>query len=465
MVTVPTTPAEWLPILADRLDRESASVARLRCYVDGNAPLPEMGPKTKATWLAFQKKARTNYGGIACTSRANRIRYRDVRVGDDDQSEASLTARRIARNNRLSMQVADAVWNMLAARRGYLVAGHAPDGSAVITSESPELFYAEPDPIYPWRTRASIKVWRDTVAEIDYALVWVPGLRQRFSRPSFTSADTRTVRVVASGGWEPDDIEPDSYDGDPPVWILDRRDGKGLIETHTDLIDRINLGKLQRLSTTAIQAFRQRALQRAEGAERLPETDKDGKPIKWEEIFEPAPGALWELPEGFNIWESSPTDIRMMLDGEKSDAREFAAVVGLNVSVLMPESANQTATGAQNTTQQEVDDCEAMIDRISLATAACILTSLRIEGIEVEGTIEVSFEPPGVITMAEQFDALSKGQVAGVALETLQKHVLGWSADMIAEDTANRTRAQAMSVMAALTRPAPQQPAETPAAV
>lgn len=37
-------------------------------YVDGNAPLPEMGPKTKATWLAFQKKARTNYGGIACTS-------------------------------------------------------------------------------------------------------------------------------------------------------------------------------------------------------------------------------------------------------------------------------------------------------------------------------------------------------------------------------------------------------------
>lgn len=181
----------------------------------------------------------------------------------------------------------------------------------------------------------------------------------------FTIADTRTVRVVASGGWEPDDLEPDLYDGDPPVWILDRRDGKGLIETHTDLIDRINLGKLHRLSTTAIQAFRQRALKKDKDAPPLADVDRDGQPIKWDEIFEPAPGALWDLPEGVDIWESSTTDIRMMLDGEKSDAREFAAVVGLNVSVLMPESANQTATGAQNTTQQEVDDCEAMIDRIS----------------------------------------------------------------------------------------------------
>lgn len=450
-----STPEQWLPVLAERLDRESAVVGQLRNYVNGNAPLPEAGAKTKATWLAFQRKALTNYGGIACTSRANRIRYRDVRVGDDDQSDVSKAARRIARDNRLPMQVADAVWDMLSARRGYLVAGRDAEGRAVITSEKPELFYAEPDPVYPWKVRAAIKVWRDTVERVDYALVWVPGGRQEFFRPSFTDSDTKTVRLLAVGDWMPaGDLE--LYDGAPPVWIMDRRDGMGLIEPHTSLIDRMNTTRLQRLSTMAIQAFRQRALKKSADAPPVPDKDANGQPIKWEEVFEPAPGALWDLPEGVELWESQTTDITPMLAAEKADAREFSAVTGLNISVLMPDSANQTAEGARNTTQMEIDDCAAMIDRITLAVAACLLTSLRIEGIEPEGTIEVAFEPPGAVSVAEQFDALSKGIAAGISLATLQKHILGWSADMIAEDDTNRRRMQAREQLAALAGAAPQ---------
>ncbi len=58
-----TTPAEWLPILAKRLDGRQKRIAVNRSYANGNAPLPEMGKNTKATWVAFQKKARTNVGG------------------------------------------------------------------------------------------------------------------------------------------------------------------------------------------------------------------------------------------------------------------------------------------------------------------------------------------------------------------------------------------------------------------
>ncbi|MGC3954625.1 MAG: hypothetical protein QM804_10285 [Propionicimonas sp.] len=91
-----------------------------------------------------------------------------------------------------------------------------------------------------------------------------------------------------------------------------------------------------------------------------------------------------------------------------------------------------------------------MIERIRLAVAACILTALRVEGIDPDlDTVEVAFVPPAAVTMAERFDALTKGTASGISLETLQKDVLGWSADQIAEDQRNRTRAAARAALTA----------------
>lgn len=429
------TPEEWLPFLAKKVDDRRPLINRLRSYANGNAPLPEMGKNTRASWEAFQKKARTNFGGIACQSHANRIVARGVRVGDDTKSPAAVAARRIYRDNRLPMQIADAVWDMLSTRTGYLVCGVDVDGTALITAEKPEWFYAEPDPTRPWRSLAAIKVWRDEVSEKDFALVWAKDARELFSRPSTTSL---LPMSAATGQWA--SVELDEYDGLPPVWILDRRDGLGLIEPHLDVLDRINLGKLQRMSTAAIQAFRQRALVKKDGAS-LPETDAAGNPINYEELFEPAPGALWDLPEGVDIWESSPTDLSQLLNGEKADARDFAAVSGTPVSMLMPDGANQSASGAAATTAQQVDACRSDIERIKLAAAAAVVSALRIEGVDFgDETVEIDFLDPAWVTMAEQMDALSKAVPAGISLQSAQRLILGWSQEQIDEDERNRRR-------------------------
>lgn len=443
-----TTPEEWLPVLTDRLGKRQRIVSLGRSYVNGNAPLPEMGPNTKATWEAFQKKSRTNFGGIACQSHANRIRVQNVRVGSDDQSEASVVARRIARDNRLAMQISDAVWDMLTTRIGYLVAGVGEDGRALITAEKPESFYAEPDPTRPWKSRAAVKVWRDTIEERDFAEVLVPGSRQRFWRASL--ADDGMMRLAHTGAWAPTG-EAETFEGDPPVWILDRRDGMGLIEPHFDVIDRINLGKLQRLSIAAIQAFRQRALKKDAGVV-LPERDEAGNPIDWEKVFEPAPGALWDLPAGIDIWESQLGDvIRPLLDGEKADARDFAAVTGTPVSMLQPDAANQSAGGAAATTAQQVDACEADIGRIKLAAAACMVTALGIEGVDLaDETVEVDFENPAWVTLAEKMDAYSKAIAAGMSSPMAQKLYLGWSQDQIDEDERHARKSAARAMFAAI---------------
>lgn len=429
------TPEDWLPVLADRLDGRAQRVARLRSYVNGDAPLPEMGPNTRKAWVAFQKKARTNFGAIACSSHADRIRALGVRVGAEDDSELSLVARRIWRENRLATQIADAVWDMEAASVGYLVVGLDEAGAALVTAEKPETFFAEPDPVRPWRARAALKVWRDHVEGVEHATVWAGGVKAWFTRGQ--ASFPRLTRE----GWTAERSE--SFTGFPPVFILDRRDGLGLIEPHLDVIDRINLGKLQRLTTSAIQAFRQRAVKGG-----LPEKDGTGKTIDWAEVFEPSPGALWDLPDGIDIWESAPTDLRPMLEAEKQDARDFGAVTGTPISMLLPDGANQTAEGASNTTAQQVMACRYDIERLQPAVAALMATAIRAEGYELgDVAVEVDFLDPERVTLAEQMDAFTKAVASGVSLVSAQKHILQWSQDQIEEDERNRRRDAARNAL------------------
>lgn len=442
------TPEEWLPILAKRLEQRRPRIKKLRDYTTGNAPLPEMGANTRATWIAFQKKARTDFGGIAVRSHVNRIRFRGVRVGPDSSAPISVAARKIARDNRLKMQVRDAVSDMVAVSIGYLVGYISESGEPLIQAEKPEAFYAEPDPIRPWRARAGIKTWRDDIEQVDHAMVWAGPWHQEFVR----QGSAYPALVSASGPWWPigTPMQTPGWDK-PPISILDREGGLALVEPHLDIIDRINLGKLQRLCVTAIQVFRQRAMRKSPDAPPLPDVDpRTGEPIDWESIFEPAPGALWDLPEGVDIWESQPTDIRPILDGEKADARDFGAVVGTPMAMLQPDNANQTAAGAAATTAQQADACDSDIDRIKLGIEARMIDCLTLQGFEVEDTIEADFENPRWVTLAEKMDAYSKATASGMSIEMAQKEILGWSQEQIAEDQRNRTREAARASVATL---------------
>lgn len=426
---MPSTPDEWLMILVKRLDARAERTARLRSYCDGNAPLPEMGKNVKASWIAFQRKARINYGGLAVRALKNRIRPLGVRVGDGSDTELVAKCERIWRDNRMATQINLAVRDRLEVRVGYIVIGRSDDGQAVVTREKPELFIAAADPLQPWKARAGLKVWRDDATGKDYALVWADGERQKYERSSKDVAGQLLKRATpfqSNGKWTKVG-EPETFTGPPPIIILERPDGRALIEEHTDVIDSINLGKLQRLVVTAMQAFRQRAVKGD-----LPDEDEDGNAIDWGKVFDPAPGALWDLPAGIDIWESQATDIRPMLEGEKADARTFAAVTSTPVSVFIPDGTNQSAEGSANAKEDHVAMAADEIDDIRPGIAMALVHALRIEEVDLGGvTIEVDFAPPAIVSLAEQHDAASKAKANGVALKTIMRTIYGWSPEQI----------------------------------
>ena len=210
----------------------------------------------------------------------------------------------------------------------------------------------------------------------------------------------------------------------------------------------------------AIQTYRQRAIKSTGDGPGLPETDDQGNAIDYQEIFEPGPGALWELPPGVEIWESQLVDLTPMLTAVKDDWRELAGETHTPLSAMLPDAANQSASGAEQPTKQLVFKAEDRILRFKPALAVMLVRALQIEGADLAGaTVEVKFAPPATVSMTERYAAAAQAKAAGEALETIQENILGYSPEQIAQDKQRRAEEQlslALGLQAA--SPPPQEP-------
>lgn len=438
------TPEEWLPILAKRLDDNRPRVKLLKSYMDGNAPLPEAGKNVRESWKQFQRDARTNWGDLIVGSRTDRIKVKGILVNGDGHSDVAQQAQRIWRDNRMDHVFQEWLRDGLGLRTSYLTCWRGDDGRAVITADSPESMIVAPDPLQPWRPRASLRVWRDIDRGLDYALVHADdGTYQVFSRESVETRDQGTMlKTLVQGTWDPDPSTPDPVETGtpPPVAVYNNPGGLGEFEPHIDLINRINNGVLRRLVIEAMQAFRQRALKSADGTGGLPQKDADGNDIDWAKIFEPAPGALWDLPPGIDIWESGQTDTRPLLEGSQNDIRQLSAVSRTPLPMMMPDNTNTSAAGAIATETGYISKCNVCLAEAKLGLEAILVKALETEGVEGldELTVTVEFEPVERVSTSEKFQAAQAAKAAGLSIKSIQRDVLGWGPDEIRQDALDR---------------------------
>lgn len=429
---IPSTPEQWLPVLTDELDDQIARIRRDRRYAKGQPDLPEMGANVRESWLRYQRRAVVDYGGLAVTSLCNRLVPQGVRIGDNDNHPALPIVRRILRDNRAPVLIAETIRDAEEVGVGYLTVTQGDDGP-VLSSERPEQFYADPDPLRPWRARASIKVWRDKRAGLDHAWVWAGEWAQRFWRKNTDDSDR--IRFGVSGGWAANGAA--FRIGVDPTVIFERQGRIGLLHPHLDLIDQLNEGKLHRLVTTALQTFKLRAMKPGSDGQPLPEKDTDGNTIDWGKVLEMAPGAIWDLPVPVDIWESGTTDIRPLLEAERADLRTFAAVLGIPVAMLMPEQ--QSGTGAAQIPMQLVFMARAEIERFKPALDLAIVRLLRLAGVDLgDATVESLWVNPEYVTLQERYAAAVQAKGAGVSGRTIKRDILNMSPDAIRQDEADQ---------------------------
>jgi len=461
---VSRTPAEWLDILTERMDRDAPRYRKLERYVNGNAPLPELSKDTSEAWAGFQREARTNFGATIRDAVADRIVPIGLTVGGSVTSGSAKAAALVWRNNRLDNVVRDLVVGGLTYSKSYLTVWSYDDGVPAIVAESPLKVCADTDPIRPWKVNAAVRVWRDATEMRDYARVWTPGRTQKFSRPSLVDkSNCTTVIDRFQGNWQPVDQVQHQALAEVPVIVYENPNGVAEVEPHTDIIDRINRSVLNLLTTSAMQAFKQRALTTPADKEGLPQNDKDGNAIDWAKLFEPAPAALWNLPPGVGVWEGSPTDTTPMLNAIISYIKHLSAATCTPLPMLMPDSANQTAAGAENTEKAFIFKVRQRLSQAKLSIEAALVIALTIMGKSTVRTIDVAFEDPTRVLLTEKYAAAVQAKAAGVSLRTIQTLILGMTPEEIEADAVERAR-EAAAQQSLQTAPLPDPESEGPIA-
>lgn len=402
------TPDQWLSRLTKCMDARANRLRLLRRYMDGDAPLPEGADGHRDAYKAFQRKARTNLGEIIVEAVAERVTCAGFSRNGGDQDDDQL--RRIYNENQLEIGFGDVMRDMLGLSAGYMMVSEDEPRHALITCERPEQVITDQAPSRPGVARAGLKVYRDELVGVDRAYLHLPGVVFPYIRPLSDVNGLSVVYQRAQGDWQPN--------GDPmptglkfvPIFPYVNRRGLGEFEPHLDILDRINWGILQRLVITAMQAYRQRALQRAEGTPALPVLDDKGNEIDYDKLFAAAPGAMWDLPAGFTLWESGQTDLGQILSATKDDMRDLAAVTRTPFPMFVPDGANQTATGATAANEGLLFKAKDRLRRANAPLVATMGAAVAIEeGLDqIVGNIEALWAPVESRSLQEIADASSK---------------------------------------------------------
>ena len=435
------SPDQWLARLTKAMDSRASRLAVLRSYMDGNAPLPEGAEGCRDAYKDFQRKARTNFGELIVEAVAERLIPAGFTLNGKPEDDDSL--RTIYKRNRLKIGTTDVIRDMLGLSAGYMIVGESAKRQALITCERPEQVITEQSASRPDQVHAGLKVYRDEIDGFDVAKLHAPGVVHTYYRELHDSGVYK-VPMRVQGDWTYAGAE-DTGLRFVPVFPFLNRGGQGEFEPHTDILDRINWGILQRLVITAMQAYRQRAV---EGD--LPDVDDDGNEIDYAEMFKPGPGSLWRLPPGVKLWESQQSELGSLLLANKDDLRDLAAVTRTSMPMLVPDGANQSAAGAEAAREGLVFKSRDRLGRADIALTAALGAALAIERGEadiVEG-VEILWEPLERRSLQERADAATKAQ--DIPWRTRMTDIWGYSADRV--DSMESERA-ADALNAALSQP------------
>lgn len=425
----PFTPDWWLDRLIVKLGARQTRYQLLDSYVRSEPPLPPMPDnkgKTSAGFEFLRRISRVNWADIIVESVVERMKLLNFTSGTEDGLDARLWEAWTA--NGLDEIEPQLYRTKAVLAEAYAIVG-SPDPSIGdmprITVEDPRQMIAEVDPIDKRTVLAGLKVFVDDVHLVDRAFLYLPGTDggkatvTRASRPR--RKDQQTFDFTAKG-WQWEDPEQLATKSAPIVWYPNRADlfGRtmGEFEHVIDDLDRIILLVLQRVQVAVLQAFRQRAVKGS-----LPEKDEQGNLIDYNVVFSADPGALWNLPNGVELWESAGVDLTPILESVKGDVRDLAGRTRTPLYYFYPNEGG-SAEGAF--TQRE-----GLIFRATARTSETSGPHRRLMELVQEALgdptpqlVTPVWLRPDLATLAERYDAAAKAKAAGVPWRVIMATIL-----------------------------------------
>jgi hypothetical protein len=469
--SVPYSPGWWMHRLVTKLT-DPARQTRLELldsWYTGEPPLPVGAENAREAYRAFQRLARSNFAELVVEAVRERMRPVGIRTSADGDETGDAEAWRIWQRAGLDVESAEVHRTALALGDSYVIIGDVdPDSKVpVITAEDPRQVITEHDPVQQRRIRAALKMFDDDLTGQQVVYVYLPGrvfvARSRPRSPAPPGSTPVVPRFNAANfDWDADLGGEDGQEipaGLMPVVRFRNRRGVGEFEPHIDLLGRINHMVLQRMMIATLQAFRQRAVKG------LPLRDEAGDIIDYNGIFSADPGALWQLPEGAEMWESGQVDLAGILNSVRADVQNLAAVTRTPLHMLDPGAENQSAEGAALAREGLVFKVEDQLVRASGGWSLVLAAAFAWMGDGVRADLNklhMMWASPQRYSLAEQYSAASQARGI-VPTETIWSEVLGFGPDQVARAQSQRAD-EALLAPALNVPPAPVTPAAVSAA-
>ena len=388
-------------------------------YLRGDPPLrKDIHEGWAEPFRQFVRMGRLNVADLLVSATGDRMGIRGFRTAAAEDELGDQEARRIMRNNNLELVASDVHDYMLGLGDGYTMVTPPDDrrSYSLITAESPLSTITAHDPA-TGETLAGLKMFRDDWDARDWGYLFLPGenpdepgtkmVAFKDGRSSI-GTDAWFRFTPKSWSWD-EDKEEDVPGGHVPIVRFRNRRGVGEFERHLDHLDRINDKIFNEWWIGKINGFRQRAVKA------LPDRDeKTGELIDYSGMFVSSPDALWQLPEGAEMWESAVVDIGPLVNSIQKELNWLAAVARKPLPALAPEGANQSANGAELMREEHLYAIEDRRRRAGGGWATTMAMAFEFQGDDTRSDrteIEALWGPIQRYTLAEKAEADSKSSL------------------------------------------------------
>jgi len=329
----PGTDDWFLVQIATEMGARFERLALLDSYDDGSWVVPvEADPANREAYMRQAERAKLTFGKTIVDQKVSRMKLRGFRTAADDDVNGDREASRLMKLNHFKTQFREMQrWKTLYGQ-AYFVIGMDEVNEPFITARSPWQVGVKMNELRPWLTDAALIISRDELNQLDLLTLIRPGyMRVAAKESQEPSIPTDGTPWEPGTDWDWVSSTAVTWTERVPVVPFTNPGGKGEFEPHLPSLDRITQDILERLTITAMQAFRQRAIE--SGDDPLPDVwpeghPQAGEPIDYDDIYKAGPAALWLLPQGAKVWESAPIEMSSLTLAEKKDLEHLAGISG-----------------------------------------------------------------------------------------------------------------------------------------
>lgn len=411
---VPGTDDWYLTQIGNQMGENFVRLKQLDSYVDGSFVVPDNSdPATREAYMRFANRARLTFANTIIDQKVGRQNVRGFRTAAEDDINGDREAARVMRLNHFQAQFKDLQRAKYTHGEAYMVVGLDPEGEPYFRLYDQWDIGVMKNPLRPWLVDAALMIARDDVLELDILILMRDGYMRAAVKEAKESTIPRDGTPWTPGlEWEWQGATPYGFTERMPVVPFTNSDGVGEFERHIDSLDRITEDILERLTITAMQAFRQRAMETGDDGlpEYYPEDHPEfpGERIDYDKIYRAGPAALWLLPKGAKVWESTPVDMSNLTTSEKKDLEHLAGITATPLYAFSPD-VNGSAEGAK--LQRETIRTRILESRTRDEESLALFMSIVFEAYG-DAT---RADPAEIYTMWGQIEYVSKADVSEAA--------------------------------------------------